>query len=237
MTPPLFLTGAERLLGEAVVLDGAEGRHAAVVRRVRVGERIDVGDGAGLVLECVVEQVEGERVSCAVLERREVQPPQPQLYVVQALAKGGRDEDAVEAMTEVGVDVFVPWEASRSIARWKRDRWSAVAREAAKQSRRAWVPEVSPPAEANTVCDLLVGMSLAVVLHEAAEVPLVEVPMPAQGDVAVIVGPEGGITGEELAMFDSAGAKAYRLGPNVLRTSTAGVAAAAVLLARSGRWS
>lgn len=237
MTPPVFRSAALAAVGESLVLDGPEGHHAAAVRRLRVGERLDLVDGAGEVAECVVVDAGRDALTCRVVVRRSVPFPQPRLLVVQALAKAGRDEDAVEAMTEVGVDAFVPWEAARSVARWKRDRWTAVAREAAKQSRRAWFPEVAPPASTAHVCDLLRRAALAVVLHESATEPLTALDLPDAGDVVLVVGPEGGITDEELTAFSAAGARICRLGPTVLRTSTAGVAAAAVLSARTGRWS
>lgn len=238
MTAPLFLTAD--LDGEMLTLGGDEGRHAATVRRIKPGERVDVGDGAGRVAECVVASVDGTTLTLDVTARRTEPPPRPRLVVVQALAKGDRSEDAVEAMTEVGVDAFVPWAASRSVTRWEGargdkalQRWRATAREAAKQSRRAWVPEVAPLATTREVAALLVTAALPVVLHEVATRPLTAVEIPADGDVVVVVGPEGGIADDELAVF---GVEPYRLGRSVLRTSTAGVAAAAIVLARTGRY-
>lgn len=236
MTAPLFL--AEDVDGETLTLSGDEGRHAATVRRIGPGERIDVGNGHGAVAECVVTAVSGTALTLAVQRRRTEPPPQPRLVVVQALAKGERAEDAVEAMTEVGVDEIVPWAAARSVVRWEGARgekalrrWRATAREAAKQSRRAWVPEVAPLATTAEVATRLQRATLAVVLHEAAEQPLPDPPI--DGEVVVVVGPEGGLTDDELAAF---GATPYRLGRSVLRTSTAGVAAAAALLSRTSRW-
>lgn len=242
MTAPRFHLAD--VTGSSLRLVGPEGHHAADVRRVRVGERVDVGDGAGRVAECVVASVSAGAVDLTVVQTREVPVPQPRLVVVQALAKGDRGEDAVEAMTEVGVDEVVPWAAARSVVRWDGARgekalarWRSAAREAAKQSRRAWLPQVSELASTAAVVARFRSAVLGVVLHESAAAPLAAVVPPATGEVVVLVGPEGGITEDELAVFESAGASAYRLGDSVLRTSTAGVAAAAVLLARSGRWS
>ncbi|HET7529857.1 MAG TPA: 16S rRNA (uracil(1498)-N(3))-methyltransferase [Mycobacteriales bacterium] len=238
MTAALFLAETAALAGDRVVLDGAEGRHAADVRRVAVGERIDVTDGAGLLVHGTVTEVRRGAVAVVVDAREHVDPPAPAFVVVQALAKGGRDTDAVEAMTEVGVDVVVAWTAARCVAKWSDRvgaRWSAAAREAAKQSHRAWVPQVRGPASTREVCDLLASASLAVVLHESATEPLAGVAVPAQGDVVVVVGPEGGIDPAELASFTDAGGSPRRLGDTVLRTSTAGVAALSVLSAAT-RW-
>jgi 16S rRNA (uracil1498-N3)-methyltransferase len=238
VTAPLFL--AASVDGEVLTLDGDEGRHAATVRRIQRGERVDVGDGRGNVAECVAERVAADSLTLRVVGRRDEPAPQPRLIVVQALAKGDRAEDAVEAMTEVGVDAFVPWAAARCVVRWEgargdkaRARWASTARAAAKQSRRAWVPEVTALHETAAVAALLRAAALAVVLHEAADHPLATVEVPPSGEVVVVVGPEGGVTDEELAAF---GGTPYRLGRSVLRTSTAGVAAAALLLGRTARW-
>ncbi|OHV65774.1 16S rRNA (uracil(1498)-N(3))-methyltransferase [Pseudofrankia sp. BMG5.36] len=233
---------------DVLTLDGPEGRHAATVRRLRVGERLDVTDGAGGLAHCEVAAVRRDELDCRVLGRAHVPEPTPRIVVVQALAKGERGELAVEMLTEAGVDEIVPWPAARSVVRWEgergaraRARWVATAAEAAKQSRRARWPVVAEPARTTTVRDRLATAGLALVLHETATVPLAALPgrhepWPPRGEIALVVGPEGGIADEELAVFEKAGATAVRLGPTVLRTSTAGVAAAAVLLAATGRW-
>jgi 16S rRNA (uracil1498-N3)-methyltransferase len=239
VTAPLFLV--PDVSADVLTLAGDEGRHAATVRRIRPGERVDAGDGRGAVAECVVASVAGDTVTLHVATRRTEPPPQPRLVVVQALAKGDRGEDAIEAMTEVGVDAFVPWAAARSVVRWEGargekalGRWRSTAREAAKQSRRAWVPGVAPLASTADVAALLRAAALAVVLHEDATAPLATAEVAEAGDIVVVVGPEGGITEAELDAFAAA---PYRLGRSVLRTSTAGVAAAALLLSRTSRWS
>lgn len=244
MTAPVFVGERAALLaGSRVRLDGDEGRHAATVRRLSVGEPVVLVDGAGLRVEGVVAAVGRDVLEVDVLSRTETAPPSPRLVVVQALPKGDRGQVAVETLTEVGVDVVVPWAAARCVTQWRGDRaekalarWRSTAREAAKQARREWFPEVAGLASTADVAGLLRGASLAVVLHETGEAALGAVTMPTDGDVVVVVGPEGGIADEELTAFADAGAPAYRLGPSVLRTSTAGTAAAAVLLAGTARW-
>ena len=256
MTVPVFHAPRELLSGASTVrLDGPEGRHAAVVRRLQPRELIDLTDGAGLVAHCVVLRAEGQALDLEVHELLEEPAPSPRLTVVQGLAKGERGETAVETMTEIGVDVIVPWSAGRSITQWKGERgekslakWRSTAREAAKQSRRGWWPEVTEPATTSAVAKLLAAATLPIVLHEEAELALANVELPKKSDdttdgaaggaaeIVLVVGPEGGIAPDELARFAEAGAAPYRMGPTVLRTSTAGTAAAAVLLARSGRW-
>jgi len=241
--PPVFLADRAQLVNDVVVLSGAEGRHAATVRRLRPGERADVGDGAGLVAECVVAGPAPGGLELTVQARREVPRPDPSITVVQAIPKGDRGELAVEEMTEVGVDRIVPWAAARCVPVWQGARgerslakWRLTAREAAKQSRRAWLPEVTDAASAGLVAQLISKAALAIVLEPGADVGLGRLSLPESGDLLVVVGPEGGITGEEGAAFRAAGAVACRLGPTVLRTSTAGPVAAAILLTRSGRW-
>ena len=228
MTAPLF--HLPEVTGTTLRLEGAEGHHAADVRRVRVGERVDG----------TVESVGRRDVRVTVHRRVEEPSPQPRIVVVQALAKGERADQAIEAMTEVGVDEIVPWSAERSIARWRDDkpleRWRAKAREAAKQARRSWIPVVNEVATTADVVERLSRAAAALVAHELAHVPLSDVVLPPSGDVLVVIGPEGGIRDDELVDFEKSGASAYRLGPSILRTSTAGVVAAAVLLARTDRW-
>lgn len=232
---------AEPAVGASVTLDGAEGRHAVTVRRTRVGEQLELVDGTGLRLRCTVTAVDRASLVARVDELTSEPPPSPRLVVVQALAKGERSELAVETVTEVGADVVVPWAAARCVVQWKGERgakslarWRSTALAAAKQARRARVPEVAEPATTAKVARLLAEAALPVVLHESATVPLASLAVPATGDIVVVVGPEGGITPDELGAF---GVEPVRLGSTVLRTSTAGVAACSALLARSPRWS
>jgi 16S rRNA (uracil1498-N3)-methyltransferase len=246
MQPPVFLADRTALESDVVVLSGAEGRHAAIVRRLRPGERADVADGAGLVAECVVAGPlrGGDGLELTVLARRQEPRPDPAITVVQALPKGDRGELAVEEMTEVGVDRIVPWAAARSVTVWQGARgerslgkWRLTAREAAKQSRRAWIPEVTELAATADVAVLAAEAACAIVLEPGAAVSLGRLSLPESGDLLIVVGPEGGITDGEIAAFQTAGATGCRLGPTVLRTSTAGTVAAAIVLTRSGRWS
>jgi len=237
VSAPVFL--ADDLGPDRVVLTGPEGRHAATVRRLRAGEVVELCDGRGGRASCVVAAVGRDEVALEVRSRTREPAPSPRLVLVQALAKGDRGELAVELATEVGVDLVVPWAAARSVVRWDgargdkaRERWRATAREAGKQSRRAWLPEVAPLERTAQVAARLAAAA-GLVLHEAAATPLTQVALPGEGDVVLVVGPEGGIGEDELAAL---GGTAVRLGPTVLRTSTAGAAALAVLSARTGRW-
>ncbi|MEU6670688.1 16S rRNA (uracil(1498)-N(3))-methyltransferase [Streptomyces sp. NPDC046727] len=245
MTAPVFVVDQLDRIGPEFVLDGPEGRHAVSVKRLRPGEDVVLTDGRGRWAEGVVKAAEGkDRLVVTDLNVHEEPPAGPRITVVQALPKGDRGEVAVETMTEVGVDAIVPWQASRCITQWKGDRglkslgkWRATAREAGKQSRRVRFPEVADAATTKQVTALLARADFAAVLHESGEARLATAELPAEGDIVLVVGPEGGVSPEELALFAQAGAEAYVLGPTVLRTSTAGTAAAALLLGRTGRWS
>ncbi|GAA1922080.1 16S rRNA (uracil(1498)-N(3))-methyltransferase [Streptomyces durmitorensis] len=227
------------------VLDGPEGRHAVSVKRLHAGEDVVLTDGAGRWAECVVLDTEGkDRLILRMDSVAEEAAQEPRITVVQALPKGDRGELAVETMTETGVDAIVPWSASRCITQWKGERglkalgkWRATAREAGKQSRRVRFPEVAEAASTKQVAALLAAADFAAVLHEEGSEPLATAELPAAGHIVLVVGPEGGVSPDELAAFADAGAKPYRLGRSVLRTSTAGTAAAALLLGRTGRWS
>ncbi|MGW4461466.1 16S rRNA (uracil(1498)-N(3))-methyltransferase [Micromonospora sp. NPDC004704] len=244
MSVPLFLVEALPA-GESFTLGGAEGHHAATVQRLRVGEELLLADGKGGTAAASVTAVGRGTLELRVSSFAYADAPDPRLVVVQGIAKGDRGELAVQAMTEVGVDEIVPWAASRSVVQWRgerggraREKWVATAREAAKQARRPWLPVVAgaPDESTGRVVDRITGAAAGFVLHEEATVGLSAVDLPSTGEIVLVVGPEGGITPAEVAAFESAGARAVRLGPAVLRTSTAGVAALAVLSARLGRW-
>ncbi len=229
--------------GSVVEVSGDEAHHAVAVRRLREGEQVALTDGLGTSVTGSVAST-GKRVfTVRVDSLAHLTRPEPAITVVQALPKGERGELAVEVLTEVGVDRIVPWAASRSVAAWKGERavksharWQATAREAAKQSRRSWLPTVSTLASTADVVALIGGADLAVVLHEDATAALSALEVPASGRIVVVVGPEGGIAPDELAAFADAGARSVRLGAEVLRTSTAGVVAVAALLTRTVRW-
>lgn len=287
VTAPVFLITPETLEptgaattatpGARLTLTGPEAHHAVSVRRLHPGERVDLVDGRGLRLVCEVIDAAAdggrrERLGVQVVQRIQEPDAGLKLVLVQALAKGGRDEQAIETATEVGADLVVPWWAERCVAVWRgvkatrgRQRWQAAAREAAKQSRRARVPEI---AELLTTAELSGWVrkvceagGTVLVLHEEATRPIGDVTLPEaarvgaassevlganeddpHGDageppvLAVVVGPEGGISDTEVEALEDAGARTVRLGPHVLRTASAGPVALAVLAQRTGLW-
>lgn len=213
------------------------------MRRLAAGERADVTDGAGTVAECVVTAVRPGSVDLEVLATRTEPAAEPSIVVVQAIPKGDRGELAVEIMTEVGVDAVVAWQAERCVARWRGDRagkalarWQATAREAAKQSRRAWIPEVTGPETTPAIARRVAAADLAVRLDPDGSAALGRLRLPDRGEIVLIVGPEGGVSPAEADSLAQAGAVTARLGPTVLRSSSAGAVAAALALTGSGRW-
>jgi 16S rRNA (uracil1498-N3)-methyltransferase len=214
------------------------------VRRIRPGETVRLTDGAGRFADGPVVDVGARTFTVEVTDQGSMEIPQPRIVLVQALAKGEHAELAVSLSTQVGVDEVIPWAAERSVVKWDPDRadralrkWRNTAREAAKQARRVFWPTVADLASTDDVCALLDSASLPVVLHEDAGTPMSSLVLPSAGDVLVVVGPEGGISDDERAKFEAHGATTARLGPTVLRSSSAGGVAAALLLSRTARWS
>jgi 16S rRNA (uracil1498-N3)-methyltransferase len=232
---------ADATVGGTVLVTGAEAKHIATVARTRVGERLLVGNGRGLVIDGVAEQVAPTSVSVRVEQVEQTDAERPRVLLAQALAKGDRDELAIQAATELGVDGVIPWQAERSVSRWAgpklekgRERWVAIVREAAKQSMRPWLPDVAPLASTKQLA-VLAESHRVLVLEPGARNPITSV-TPDGRELLLVVGPEGGIAPAELAALEAAGAELVRLGAAVLRTSTAGPAALAVLNAALGRW-
>ena len=233
----------ETVVGALIELNGAEAKHAVTVNRSRVGDDIRVGNGRGLVATGQIEGIEPGVVGIRVSDVRQEPEPRPRLVLVQALAKGDRDELAIQAATELGVSAIIPWAAARSVSRWEgpkkekgRARWETIVREASKQSIRSFLPPVHPIA---TTTDLqkLAATARVVLLDPTASEPLSRLePGADDRDLLLVVGPEGGISDSELALLTDAGARRARLGDTVLRTSSAGPAALAVLNVALGRW-
>lgn len=230
-------------VGEVIELTGDEGRHAVSVKRTSVGEQIELVDGHGIRAVITVTGVSGKDRLTGVVDCVASEPaPRPTVTVIQALPKAARSELTVDLLTQAGADVIVPWQAGRSVANWgkKQDKglakWRAAARAAAKQSRRSRIPEITPVADQVAVVALIQAAPLALMLHEDATGKITDQPVAQVDSVVLIIGPEGGISPAELDAFTAAGAHPVRLGPEVLRTASAGMVALAALGAVTDRW-
>ncbi len=244
------LKPAECMPGAVVSVRGAEAKHAVTVSRIRPGEQLLLGNGAGLMLSGTVIQASAGELTLEVAEASVAEAPAPRILLVQALAKGDRDELAIQAATELGVDGVVPWAAARSVSRWEgakvqkgRERWSSIVREASKQSIRPWLPDVEELASTKALA-ARAATTRMLLLEPTARARLTELVLDrANGseagtaeDILLVVGPEGGIAPSELDLLQGAGATPVRLGTTVLRTSTAGPAALVILNQALGRW-
>lgn len=236
-------------IGSRVTVTGDEARHAVRVSRLRVGEQILVGDGNGVLGEGMVESVAKDAFAVRLTEVRRDPEPDVRVLLVQALAKGDRDERAVEQATEFGVDALVPWQAERSVSRWGDAdkaakgvaKWSRIAREASKQSLRSRIPEVQDPATLDGLCRFSASdQARVIVLHPRGRQTLSAWARGAlaggETELYLVVGPEGGFSDAEIDALEAAGAEILVLGDTVLRTSSAGPAALAVLNVALGRW-
>jgi 16S rRNA (uracil1498-N3)-methyltransferase len=245
LVEPLFRIELTTLpvAGQKISLTGAEAKHAAAVRRMRIGEAIQLSNGQGIRVRGLVDSVDPNQVDIEVAEVIEEPMPKIQIHLAQALAKGDRAELAIQAATELGVFGVIPWQAERSISRWDgakaakgRDRWQTIVNEAAKQSLRVFEPVVSDPKTTKEIAGLVAGFDSVLILDPTAEAGITSQALPTAGRLLLIVGPEGGISDSELAILESFGAHRVHLGAPILRTSTAGLAAISALLASSGAW-
>jgi len=245
MVEPMFWSDfqLEPPVGSQVELGGSEGKHASSVRRMRVGEAIQLTDGRGLRVRGTVAEVLPKSLMIDVAEVRKEEPSKNQITLIQALAKGDRDELAIQAATELGAHAVIPWQAERSISRWDaakaqkgQERWQIICDEAAKQSLRTHFPQVSAPIDTQRVANLVSNYDQLLVLDPTAVLGISGV-QGLSGKLALVVGPEGGISDEELVQLEKAGAKRVHLGESILRTSTAGVAAIAAIQALTGQYS
>ena len=241
MTAPVFFVDPQQISTDVCRISGDEGRHAATVKRMRVGERIDVCDGFGNRASGLVSALGRDWVEVELDSRSREEQDGLQFVAVQAVAKGDRADLAIEVLTEVGIDRIIPWQAQNSVAKWDDSgkslaKWQRVAREASKQSRRSWIPVVNDVLTIEELVAQAASFDSVIVLHESAEVTLTDVSLPTSGTVALVIGPEGGIASAELEALEDAGAQIVRMGPTIMRTSTAGGIALAVLVAKTPRW-
>jgi 16S rRNA (uracil1498-N3)-methyltransferase len=242
---PLFISpiSKDTSVGSKIKLAGSEAKHAISVRRIQVGEAVAISDGQATSVRGRVSAISKDWLEIEVSVIEAIQEPKTQIFLVQALAKGDRDELAIQASTELGVLGIIPWQSKRSVSIWKDEkknkgqlRWQSIVTEAAKQSLRAKIPVVEPVLESHELASRLKEFDLVLVLDPKSEVSITKLGLEGISSIAVVVGPEGGISDAELELFDSAGFRIVSLGAGILRTSTAGVAVISYLQASVGQW-
>ena len=223
-----FVPDLPSQVGASYSFNSEDANHAIKVLRIEVGEIFRVSDGNGGWANVQVSEVTKRSLETTVLEVGRQEPLEIKFTVVQALPKSDRAKEAVELLTEAGADVIVPWLANRSISRTEViSKFATTAREASKQSRRLFIPQLHETVKEKGVIELIKNADLALVFHESAQVKLSEIitPQTKAKNVVVVIGPEGGITEEELAIFAAAGAHVAGLGRPILRSAHAGLAA------------
>jgi 16S rRNA (uracil1498-N3)-methyltransferase len=223
-----FVPDLPSQVGASYSFNSEDANHAIKVLRIEVGEIFRVSDGNGGWANVQVNEVTKRSLETTVLEVGRQEQLEIQFTVVQALPKSDRAKEAVELLTEAGADVIVPWLANRSISRTEViSKFATTAREASKQSRRLFIPQLHETVKEKGVIELIKNADLALVFHESAQVKLSEIvtPQTKARNVVIVIGPEGGITEEELAAFAAAGAHVAGLGRPILRSAHAGLAA------------
>lgn len=251
MTLPVFRADTSQLAvnpGDTILLTGEEGRHAATVKRLRIGEELIIGDGHGTVTTCVVtELVDKGTLAAEVCSRDTIPAAHPAVTIVQAIPKGERAELSVDLATQAGADTIIPWKSSRTIPKWNdkkaqksREKWQKTATEAAKQARRAWDPQVAPLAGLRDITELVAQTKanggLTAILHESATSKFAELPFAKASEIVLIIGPEGGLSDEEIAALEEAGGQTVIMGNTVLRTASAAAVALGALGVLAERW-
>ena len=231
-----FVEDLPTSIGAIYEFDGEDAHHAVRVLRMSAGEVFMLSDGEGTWSEVKVFAVKKKSLEVQVLSTGFEEPLRISITVVQAIPKGDRAKEAIELLTEAGVDTIIPWISTRSIGKGS-DKFAITAREASKQSRRLRIPHVVDAATTDHICALIKASSCTVVFHESALSALSELKLPLGiSDVVIVIGPEGGITDEELVRFTDAGALLSRMGRPVLRSAHAGIAAVSALCAKLQVW-
>ena len=247
MSSAIFYIDILPKAGELAIINEKEAIYALNIRRIRVGEYIHLGNGTGTLCFCIVEKSNKNSLTVRALQLISISPPKLKIKVVQAIPKSDNSGLAVQLATEAGADIISAWQASRCVSIWQGSkinkglkRWKDVAISASKQSRRAYIPEIegliSTTKLIKQVSNSTSNGSIVLVLHELAAMSLASQKLDKFNSIVIIVGPEGGISNGEMTMLAKAGAKAVRLGPNILRTSTAAAIALGAIGASTERW-
>lgn len=226
--------------GTTQELGGDEGHHAVAVMRLGIGEQIKIADGAGNWVSGTITEVNKKSLKIDVAQRGSAQAGKPELIVVQAVTKSDRTKEMLELLTVGGADQIIPWQAERCISKWKSDsaqKWQSAIKDAAKQSRRVKLPVLGDEVTTNQLIKLFQPADKVVILHESADTGISQLNLSNEfARVILIIGPEGGVSDNEISQLESAGAVTARMGELVLRSAHAGFAALSAVQSSIGRW-
>jgi 16S rRNA (uracil1498-N3)-methyltransferase len=231
-----FVEDLPTTVGSEYEFKNDDANHAIRVLRTQVDDQFMLSDGNGAWSKVGATEIKKKSMTVQVLESGFQEPLATKITVVQALPKGDRSKEAIELLTEAGVDRIVPWLATRSIGKTS-EKFQITAREASKQSRRFRIPEVTGVAQTDQICQAIRLSDLAIVFHESAQTKLSDqITSGSVENLLIIIGPEGGITDQELAVFTEAGAKTALMGRPILRSAHAGLAAVSAVSALLKVW-
>ena len=226
--------------GQRQVLENDEAHHAIKVLRLNTGEVIKISDGVGNWVSGPIVEIAKKELFISITERGEIQAAKPELVLVQAITKSDRNKEMLELAVEAGVDRIIPWQSERSISKWQSDseqKWQVGIKQSCKQARQVKLPQLMQVMSTTEVIKSISEGGFGIVFHEEASTKFSDLTIPnSQSSVYLVIGPEGGISEQELLSFQNIGSKVVRLGDTVLRSAHAGFAALSAVQTKLGRW-
>ena len=226
--------------GQRQVLENEEAHHAIKVLRLNTGEVIKISDGVGNWVSGPIVEITKKELFISITERGEIQAAKPELVLAQAITKSDRNKEMLELAVEAGVDRIIPWQSERSISKWQSDseqKWQVGIKQSCKQARQVKLPQLMQVMSTSEVIKSIGEGGFGIVFHEEASTKFSELIIPnSQSSVYLVIGPEGGISEQELLSFQNNGSKVVRLGDTVLRSAHAGFAALSAVQTKLGRW-
>ena len=222
------------------VLENEEAHHAIKVLRLNTGEVIKISDGVGNWVSGPIVEIAKKELYVSITERGQIQAAKPELVLVQAITKSDRNKEMLELAVEAGVDRIIPWQSERSISKWQSDseeKWQVGIKQSCKQARQTKLPNLMQVMSTAELVKTIGSGGYGIVFHEEASTKFSELTIPnSQSSVYLVIGPEGGISEQELLSFQNNGSKVVRLGETVLRSAHAGFAALSAVQTKLGRW-
>lgn len=234
----LFFVAPEELVNDTIELTGAQAHHAISVLRVQKDEILRIADGQGNWVEGPITNLRKDALVIDVRRRGADINPKVEIAVAQALLKGDNQKSAIDQLVQAGVSRIIPWHAQRSVGTVdKSEKWLESIVSAARQSRRSQLPELEPVTDLKSLIESCSRYDLVIALHEGATKKLSDLlPLSHLRKVLLIVGPEGGMSNEEIELIKGADLEPVQMGETVIRADLAGALALAALNALTGTW-